>query len=303
MKRFIVPIILCVILLFIAIYIEPITNSIANVLENEPRIVIEPKNNYYRDYDFEFVEQTTDFIPYSYQGLLNIIYTMLNNGWEKFTFYCPEEYKDCLSDVKNISNDNVLLTHINNFVHPFNNFENIITSYYESGEVTIEISKLYSEEDINRINQEIDRLMKQLITKDMDNQTKIRTIHDYIINNTKYDTQRNETNSSPYHSNTAIGPLFEGYAICSGYADVMELFLERFGLKSFKVASSLHIWNSVYIDGAWKQIDLTWDDPITTTNEDYLYYKYFLVDASALSSLDTETNQHIFDKAVYLELK
>ncbi len=303
MKRFIVPIILCVILLFIAIYIEPITNSIANVLENEPRIVIEPKNNYYRDYDFEFVEQTTDFIPYSYQGLLNIIYTMLNNGWEKFTFYCPEEYKDCLSDVKNISNDNVLLTHINNFVHPFNNFENIITSYYESGEVTIEISKLYSEEDINRINQEIDRLMKQLITKDMDNQTKIRTIHDYIINNTKYDTQRNETNSSPYHSNTAIGPLFEGYAICSGYADVMELFLERFGLKSFKVASSLHIWNSVYIDGAWKQIDLTWDDPITTTNEDYLYYKYFLVDASALSSLDTETNQHVFDKTVYLELK
>ena len=303
MKRVIVPIILCVILLLVAIYIEPITNTIANVLENEPKIVIEPKNAYYRNYDFEFVQQTDDFVPYSYQELLNIIYTMLNNGWQKFTFYCPDEYAECLNDVERISKDNVLLTNINNYVHPFNNFDNIVTSYYKSGEVTIEITKIYSEDDINRINAEVDRLIAKLITNDMDDVTKIKTIHDYIINNTKYDTIRNDTNQSPYHSNTALGPLFEGYAICSGYADAMELFLEKFDLKSFKVASSLHIWNSVYINGTWKQLDLTWDDPITTTNEDYLYYKYFLVNASDLASLDTETNQHEFDKTVYLELK
>ena len=102
MKRVIVPIILCVILLLVAIYIEPITNTIANVLENEPKIVIEPTNEYYRNYDFEFVQQTEDFVPYSYQGLLNIIYTMLNNGWQKFTFYCPDEYAECLNDVERI---------------------------------------------------------------------------------------------------------------------------------------------------------------------------------------------------------
>ncbi len=302
MKRFIVPLILCIILLVVAIYIEPITNKIANVLENEPSVVIEPKNAYHRNYNFEFVQETDDFTPYSYQGLLNIIYTMLNSGWEKFTFYCPEEYAECLNDIEKISKDNILLTNINNFVHPFNNFENIVTSYYESGEVTIEITKLYSDEDIKKINAEIDKLMEKLITDDMDNNEKIKTIHDYIINNTKYDTLRNDTNNSPYHSNTAIGPLFEGYAICSGYADVMELFLERFNLKSFKVASSLHIWNSVYLNGSWKQLDLTWDDPITSTNEDYLYYKYFLVDAEDLPKLDTETEQHDYDKTVYLEI-
>ena len=303
MKRLVIPLILCCILVALAFYLKPITNKIADVLDKEPEIAIQPKNEFYRPYNFEFVSETDNFIPYSYQELLNIVYTTLNNGWEKFTFYCPEEYTDCINDVEKISQDDVLLTHINNFVHPFNNFENIMTSYYESGEVTIEIEKLYSTEDISRINSKVDSLIDSLITNDMDNETKIKTIHDYIINHTKYDKVRNETNESQYHSNTAIGPLFEGYAICSGYADAMELFLEKFGIKSFKVASTLHIWNSVYLDNEWKQLDLTWDDPITSTNEDYLYYKYFLVDAHNLSYLDTETDQHNYDKAVYLELK
>ena len=303
MKRFIIPFILCIILLMVAFYLKPITFKVASILENEPSVIVQPKNEYYRPYDFEFVQRTEDYTPYSYQELLNIIYSMLNNGWEKFTFYCPKEYSTCIDDMEEISQDNVLLTHINNFVHPYNNFENIITSYYDSGEVTIEIEKLYSKEDIEKLNSKVDSLMNQLITNDMDIETKIKTIHDYIINQTKYDTIRNEENDSPYHSNTAIGPLFEGYAICSGYADAMELFLEKFGLKSFKVASSLHIWNSVYLDNEWKQLDLTWDDPITSTKEDYLYYKYFLVDASNLSSLDTDTNQHEYDQTVYLELK
>lgn len=303
MKRFILPIFLCLVLILVAIYIEPISNKIASALTDKPKLTIKEGNKYYRDYDFEFVQNTQDFIPYSYQGLLNIFYTVLNKGWTEFTFYCPKEYTDCLDDVEIISQDNVLLTHINNFVHPFNSFENIKTSYYESGEVTIKLKKLYSSEDIRRITSKIDSIIDQQITTDMDDITKIKTIHDYIINTTKYDQQRNETNDSPYRSNTAIGPLFEGYAICSGYADAMELFLERFNIKSFKVASSLHIWNSIYINNTWKQLDLTWDDPITENNEDYIYYKYFLVDASDLSNLDIQTNQHVFDTTIYSELK
>ena len=302
MKKFIVPGILCIILILVAVYINPITETIAKVLESEPKIVIAPKNQYYRPYDFEFVKNTDNFVPYSYQELLNIIYTTLNNGWDTFTFYCPKEYVDCIDDIERISQDNVLLTHINNYVHPYNNFEHIKTSYYESGEITIELQKLYSNQDISRLNNKIENIMNELITNEMDDITKIKTIHDYIINNTKYDKQRNETNDSIYHSNTAIGPLFEGYAICSGYSDAMELFLEKLNIKSFKVASNLHIWNSVYINNAWKQLDLTWDDPITNTNQDYLYYKYFLVDAKNLKSLDTETDQHDYDKTVYLEI-
>lgn len=299
MKKIILPLFLCAILAFVVIYNRPITNTITEILTKEPQVVVDLPNEYYRDYDFDFVQNTENFEPYSYQELLNIIYTVLNSGWEKFTFYCPEEYSECISDLETISDDNVLLTHINNFVHPFNSFENIKTSYYESGEVTIEVDKLYREEEINTINAKVDEIINENIADTMTDEEKIKTIHDYIINTTKYDQIRNQYNTSQYHSNTAIGPLFEGYAICSGYSDAMELFLEKFNIKSFKVASSLHIWNSVYLNGKYKQLDLTWDDPVTSTGEDYLYYKYFLVDASDLKNLDNETNQHDYDKSIY----
>ena len=45
------------------------------------------KNNYYRDYDFEFVQNTKDFTPDNYQELLNIYYTALNSGVKEFSFF------------------------------------------------------------------------------------------------------------------------------------------------------------------------------------------------------------------------
>ena len=53
----------------------------------------------------------------------------------------------------------------------------------------------------------------------------IKTMHDYIINHTKYDVDRNENGESKYLSYLAYGPLFEGYATCNGYTDLMAIFL------------------------------------------------------------------------------
>ena len=117
MKKVILPLVLCFILLVVVYYITPITTSIVNILDKDATVTVNTPNEYYRDYDFEFVQNTTDFKPYSYQQVLNIFYTFLNSGWTSFTFYCPDEYVDCLDDIKTISDDNVLLTHINNFVH------------------------------------------------------------------------------------------------------------------------------------------------------------------------------------------
>ena len=53
------------------------------------------------------------------------------------------------------------------------------------------IQYIYSEEQIKLINEKVDTLYNKLITSDMSNYDKILTIHDYIINNTKYDIERN----------------------------------------------------------------------------------------------------------------
>ena len=104
-----------------------------------------------------------------------------------------------------------------------------------------------------------------------------------------------------YRSDIAYGPLFEGYGVCGGYTDLMELFLERMQVKSYKISSNQHIWNAVYINGTWKHLDLTWDDPVSMDKKDYLEHSYFLIDTYKL--LKQETTQHNFNQEIYSELK
>lgn len=128
----------------------------------------------------------------------------------------------------------------------------------------------------------------------------IKIIHDYIIKNTKYDKERSDHNIIKYQSNTAMGVFFEGYGICSGYADAMAIFLNYYDIPNFKVASENHVWNAVFIEGKWLHLDLTWDDPIVSTGEDIIDDSYFLITTEQLKKL--EDSQHHFDENVYQEL-
>lgn len=301
MKKFIFPAILIVLIVLELIYMDDIKQAASNFINNRPELVIEPSNDYTKNYDFLYVKQNKDYIPYSSTDIKNIYYSTINNGWKEFTFYCPDEYESCLKDVQTIRSNNMLLTTFNNFVNPYNSVSIIETSYDDSGEVNLKLDKLYTDEEIKAINIEVDKIIKELITNDMTNEDKIRTIHDYIINNTDYDVERNEHGSSKYKSNTAYGPLFEHQAICSGYTDLMAIFLDKFGIKNFKVSSSNHVWNGVYINDKWLHLDLTWDDPVSSRGP-ILDHKYFLIDNSELTKIDGPAlDIHDFDKKVYLE--
>lgn len=298
-KRLLLPSLLCFVLLMVLFNINNITNSFAKVLEKKPTIVINDANKYTKDYSFEFVKLNNNFIPYSYQDLLNIIYSTLNNGWETFTFYCPAEYTDCITDIKKITNDEILLTNINNFIHPFNSFKNIKTSYDNSGEITFRLTKLYSQEQIDELNKAVDNIINKNILDEMTLEEKIRVIHDYIINNTVYDTEAVEELQNHSVINTAIGSLINGKALCSGYSDAMALFLYKFRIPNYKIASKTHVWNAVYINDEWKHLDLTWDDPITEDGQNILIHNFFLIDTESLHKEDME--YHTFDYIVYRE--
>ena len=81
----------------------------------------------------------------------------------------------------------------------------------------------------------------------------------------------------------------------------MALFLDKIGLPNFKIASENHIWNVVYIDGQWKHLDLTWDDPVVDTGENILTYNYFLISTDDLKKKNEA--QHQFDKSIFQEAK
>lgn len=280
---------------------DDITTLFNNYLSpNNVEVKIDNKNEYYRNYDFKYVQNTDDFSPEDSQDLLNIYYTVINSGLETFTFYCDPEYDNCLKDISTIANDKKLLSDINNYVHPYNAFSNIETEYDSLGKITIKLTKSYKPEDIKKINKKVDELYKELVTSDKleDN---IKNVHDYIINNSKYDSERSDNGVAKYKSDIAYGPLFDGYAICGGYTDLLQLFLEKMNVKSYRVSSDSHIWNAVNINDKWYHIDLTWDDPVVSDGKDYLIHDYFLITTKDLQ--EKEKTQHNFNKDRFLEVK
>ncbi len=271
------------------------------LLKNSGTVTLDQVNEYYRDYDFMFVQNTRDFSPRSYQDIINIYYTVINSGQTDFTFYCPSDYVDCLEHVKIIADDQTLLSDINNYVHPYNGFAHIETVYDTLGKVNISLIKSYTDEDIAAINSKVDELYPMLVSEYNSIEDNIRRVHDYIINTTKYDSDRSERGIINYRSDIAYGPLFQGYAICGGYSDLMELFLEKMGIRNYKVSSEMHVWNVVEINGRWYHIDLTWDDPVASDGRNYLDHSYFLINTQQLLSI--EGTQHNFMVDHYLELK
>lgn len=313
MKKILIPILSICIIIATVLFIDPLTDKIASNISSEQEIVLKPSNKYTKNINYLYVQNTNNFTPYSKQDLLNIYYTVIDNGWDQFTFYCPKEYSSCLNDVATISKDELILTHLNNYVHPFNSFTNIKSSISDSGEITLNVYYLYNKDEIKQIDDKTDEVIAELIKDDMEDYDKLKTIHDYIINNTKYDLERNEEKNSKYNSYTAYGPLFEGYATCNGYTDLMAIYLTKLGFNNYKIATTEdeisysntgHIWNAVYFEDKWVHLDLTWDDPVSNDNKDYLFHTYFLVDNEAMEKADggnTVIEEHNFNRLYYLE--
>lgn len=309
-------IITCCLIIFIAcIFCNKISDFLANIISQNFETQVLIKNDYTKDHGYEFFSIPKDYIPLSKKELIGILYSTINNKEDKFTFYCPNEYHKCLKDIEELSNDELLLTHLNNFVHPYNSFTNIKTTIAESGEITLDISYLYTNDEILLLEEKVTEILNNEINNEMDEYEKLKAIHDYIANHTKYDVERNENGNSKYDSFKATGTLLDGVATCNGYADALAIFLTRLGYDNYKIAttpeeisydSTGHVWNAIKYNNEWVHIDLTWDDPVSKDGKNYLYHKYFLVNNEEMKEADSgdvNIEEHNFDKTIYLEFK
>ena len=305
MKKVLAFLFWSIMLFFVYTYRVDITNYVINNYIYKKEIVIPDSNEYKRNYDFLFVQETDNFYPKNIQDLYNVFYTILNNGYDSFTFYCDKEYKNCEKDIKNLISDetNQILSSINNYVHPYNSYKSININMNNLHRVTVKVEKLYSDSDIYALNNYINTVYARIIKPEMTDLEKIKTFHDFIIGIAKYDKTwvTLDSENRTHKSNTAYGPLIEHIGLCGGYTDAMELFLEKAGIKSYKIASDNHIWNYVYINNSWKHLDLTWDDPVTNTGRNILQYDYYLLDTITLEN--KKDNEHNYVKDYYLEAK
>ncbi len=255
-------------------------------------------SSYRKKVNYEYVQINEETTIKNKQEAINMIYTFLDAGWEEYTVKCDVDYLNCISDIKEMVENNTYLTDLSNFVHPFNTFNKINTTFTSTGKITLNKENRYTESQIEEIEQKVDEIYNEYYDSSKNIKENIKIFHDYIVNNTKYDTS-NTTGVSSINSSTAYGVLFEGVGICSGYTDAMQLFLEKLGVKNYRISSSTHVWNLVYVEGEWLHLDLTWDDPIMSDGSDTISYDYFLIDTDTL--LQKEDDEHNFDSSIYLE--
>lgn len=135
----------------------------------------------------------------------------------------------------------------------------------------------------------VDEILKRIITKKMTDVEKIKAVHDYIVLHTAYyENPRLKPEDYPAEVFTIEGVLLKGEAVCQGYAETFQLFMEKLGISSRVVVGKDlidlvgHAWNMVSLDGKWYHVDVTWDDPVPD-QPDRVQYKYFLVTDEILS--------------------
>ena len=313
-KNFVIWLSIMIALLTILFYREDVYAYILTNFVYQNEMALQDANDYKVYYEYEYVQNVDDYKPKNKDELLNVIYTIVNNGWDSYTFVCDSVYKNCVDDLNQLFDENYHLSNINNFVHPYNNFDNIYFIVDSFGFIQVVVDKLYTKEEIEFMNREVNRIYDSIVMPDMSLYDKVKAIHDYIINNTDY-LQEDEKDLNgellfPLSTNRAYGLLRYGVSNCVGYTDTMSIFLYKLGLKNYKICSLMgeidyskiyHIWNLVYIDGSWKHLDLTWDDPVSNKNKKILTHDYFLISSSELKKLDVE--DHSFDYTVYSEAK
>ena len=179
---------------------------------------------------------------------------------------------------------------------------------YKSGNYTVRIaakdaagkylSQYYGLTVSSKVNDDYElakTTAKKIVTSSMTEIQKVKRIHDWIVNNTEYDIDNYNKGTIPQSSYTVKGVIQQHKAVCQGYAETFQAMALSAGIDTEIVTGKAygmggydeHMWNQVKIDNNWYNIDVTWDDPISTS--DILVYDYFLVPDSVI------TKDHIFD--------
>lgn len=132
-----------------------------------------------------------------------------------------------------------------------------------------------------------DSVIPQLISEDMSQEDRAWALYSWLCSNVEYDQRYySDKSSMPYESQTALGALRDGTAICGGYSHALKLLFEKAGIPCFNVTGvyygEYHMWNIACLDGRWLWFDATSD---RGSDGQFGYLRF------ALDQLDTDKYQ------------
>ncbi len=147
----------------------------------------------------------------------------------------------------------------------------------ENIRANIHVKYSVKKEDYILAEKKIDEWAKKNIKKNMSDYDKVKTIHDYIIQNITY------SSTGKYDTRTYISGILDKKAACEGYANLFYKLAKKSKLEVNILAGMSrglrHAWNQVKINGKWYNVDVTFDDPLGDRGNNYSYFlrsnKYF----------------------------
>ncbi|CAH2212973.1 transglutaminase domain-containing protein [Tepidibacter aestuarii] len=169
-----------------------------------------------------------------------------------------------------------------------NNYETNTTSYSYKSKVKISFQYNLTKEEYSKVKDRVNSITSEIIDSTMSDFEKEKAINDWIVTNIEYDKTNKKTNS--------YTALFEGKTVCSGYAHLAKLMLDKVGIQNELVTGGNHAWNMVYIEGKWYHLDTTWNDPSYVNISDKINevsYEYFN------STDEFMEKDHSWDKTLY----
>lgn len=166
-----------------------------------------------------------------------------------------------------------------------------------------------SREQINSRNEALKEVVNEILTEAKalsDDYSKIKFVHDYIVNATTYDEAAYEKIMASsmldqtLDATTAYGCLVSKRAVCSGYAAAFQFLMQELGIRcgrvsGYKIGGESHEWNYLLLDDEYYFIDVTWDDPVSKDKtQALLTYEYFLIDEEELLLTHTIDSDQIY---------
>lgn len=225
-----------------------------------------------------------------YQGLKKAIENCETNFIIKQNInYTEEEFNELTRAIDGIINK--VLEEDYDLYYYFDSYQiSYIKEENSIKEVSILLEFTTDRESILKRNNEVENKVREIvnliITPNMTDFQKEIAIHNYIVNNSRYDEKNYEKGTVPREANTSYGVLINGVGVCGGYASAMDKLLKAAGVESMIISGEAgqngkyepHAWNLVKLDGEYYHIDATWNDPIYTFNgvrKDVLHFDYF----------------------------
>ena len=153
----------------------------------------------------------------------------------------------------------------------------------------------------------------------MSDAVKARQLHDWLVRHAAYEDNRdqngvqNEAIGDPENQSAEglclsyglnIRGAGVGETVCEGFSKAYTALLTQAGIEAYTLRASLtpfgrtiydygHAWNLVKVDGAYYQVDVTWDDGISTDTA--ISYQYFLKSNDTMTALHSQNRQALFN--------